>query len=89
MCEEDGNVGDDGEKPGEHYQPPDIPDSPGGQGGDRVATPRHHQIRSQIWHASPPHLWAVGGQQGSCREAALLCKITWRCMAWRHSIRQT
>ena len=36
MCEEDGDVRDEGEEPGENYQPPRIPDSPGGQGGHRM-----------------------------------------------------
>ena len=36
MGEEDGDVGDEGEKPGENYQPSHIPHSPGGQGGHRM-----------------------------------------------------
>ena len=36
MGEQDGDVGDEGEQPGESYQPPHIPYSPGGQGRHRV-----------------------------------------------------
>ena len=36
VCEEDGDVRDNGEDPGEKNQPPHVPHSPGGQGADRM-----------------------------------------------------
>ena len=47
MSEEDGDVGGEGEQPGESYQPPHIPHSPGGQGGDRVD---HGQVPDDTKH---------------------------------------
>ena len=69
MCEEDGNVGGEGEEPGQSYQPPHIPDSPGGKGADWMHHSQVPHSQLQVFILSlGPRAWAqLNIEQPVCR----------------------